>query len=279
MQRTPPSTSAATQPTISDQNAKRSRMESSPEMTIAPQDLISVITNTINSNLDEKLKLLPTKKDLDEIKVEISGIGSEISNLREENKQLKDELSKVKREYEESKKDMMWIQQQIKTTKVFIRGLNSSREPATEVSNMLKSKLEITPSLSSVRKIFDRNGKMGVIVEFESTQVVENVLRNTKKLTGTAIYIERDLIPTKQLLKRVSLHLKAKILTVSKAHKVVVREDRIKVKDTWFAWNSDRKLLSGKADGKAELLKIYGDCITNINTDFEQLLEEMSSKN
>lgn len=215
MQRTPPkgTDSPASQP------AKRSHTELSPETTMETNDLIKLIRDTINKNLDEKLKELPTKADIEEIKVEIGAVNSEVTNLRLENKQLKEELDKVKKESDENIRDLNWLQHQIQSRNIFIRGLNVSSSPTKEVITMFKDKLEISPKIRSARKIFENNGKMTVIVEMETAISIQDVLKNTRKLAGTDIYIERDIIPKKQQMKKVSLLLKKKILAISKKHK------------------------------------------------------------
>ncbi|XP_059218578.1 uncharacterized protein LOC131995966 [Stomoxys calcitrans] len=289
MQRTPPHTpAAATQQTITGQSSKRNRLEVSPgnlsdtpvaSSGLSQLELIKVITNTINSNLDEKLKTLSTKADIAEVKMEIGAINSELNHLRLENQQLKTELIKVKRECEETKKDMIWMQEQIRSNKVLIRGLNASNEPAAEINNLFTNKLQISPVIKYARKIFERNGKMNVVVEFNSHQGVDDVFRNVRKLIGSNIYIERDLIPTKRQIKKASLLLKYKIMAISKQHRIIVQENKLKIKDTWFHWDREHKLMAGKNDAKHELLKLYGDCMEQFDTDYETLLTELNSKN
>lgn len=53
----------------------------------------------------------------------------------------------------------------------------------------------------------------------------------------------------------------------------------MKIKDRWFNWNNDRKLVSGNAEGETELVKLYGEEIKAINLEFEKLLNELPAKN
>lgn len=264
-----------------DQTPKRKFTELSPEKltginNMDAGDLIKLIKDTINSNLDEKLKSLPTKADLEEIKTEIS---SDLNALRNENTNLKQELEKVKQENENTKKDLIWLENQINTNKLFFRGLEATDSPKKEVINILRGKLEINPKINTARKVYEKDGKMSVIVEFESTHSIHDVFKNTKKLAGTTISIERDLMPTKQLKKKVCLLLKKKILAVSTDHKVTVREDKLKIKDRWFKWSNANKLVAGKDNGEDVLAKLYGEKIKSINLDFDSFLLEINSKN
>lgn len=271
MLRTPPTHSPAAQQTINMQSSKRNRNEVSPGIETenpAPStglsqiELIHLNSSTINSNLDEKLKTLSTKKDIDEIKTGIFIISSEMKQLTAENQKLKEELKNVRRECEGNKKDLLWMKEQIKSYKIFIKGLSCSNEPLLEVNNILLNKLELSTKAKSCRKIQERNGKMSAVVEFATGQETEDVIRNSRKLVGSNIYLDRDLEPSKQQLKRVTLCLKTKIMERSKEHRITVKEDRIRIKDTWFSWNRERKLIAGINSAEEELQKIYGDNIT-----------------
>lgn len=60
----------------------------------------------------------------------------------------------------------------------------------------------------AVRKIYDRNGKMSLIAEFDSEGDVRKILSKTRNLTGSKISIERDLYEERQMDKKVLLQLK-----------------------------------------------------------------------
>lgn len=265
-----------------NQTAKRKHTEFSPETnkvtdkSMDTTELVNLIRNTINANLDERLKELPTKADLNEIKAEIN---SEVYALRLENKCLKEELTKVKKENEDNKRDIAWLENQVKSNKLFIKGLTASKSPIKEVENMFDSKLNLKLNIISARKIFERNEKMAVLVELESAQAIEEVFKNTRKLTGSSISIERDMIPNKQTHKRASLILRKQILSISRDHKIIIREDRLKINDRWFKWNKENKLMAGNSDGKTELLKLYGEKINSVNFEFDQIMMEQNPKN
>lgn len=270
----------------SDPTIKRRCTELSPQdhrevqgNTMEVTDIIKIIKDTINTNLDEKLKLLATKNDLEEIKAEVSSINTELHALRNENRDLKSELIKAKQENENNKKDIIWLENHINTNKLFFKGLKAENTPKKEVIKILREKLEINTQIKSVRKVFEKNGKMSVIVEFDSNSSIAEVFKNTKKLSGTDISIERDMLPTKQLKKRVSLLLKKKIWAVNKQYKISVREDKIKINEKWFKWNNANKLVSENEDGETALLKLYGEAIKSISLDFDNLLLEINSKN
>lgn len=267
------------------QTPKRKHVEiKSPENSkttsnMDPNDLVKLIKETINTNLDEKLKTLPTKSDLDDLRLEMVNFSTDINGLKSENQALKEELSNVKNENTQLKRDINWLQNQIKPNKLFIKGLPSNKNPREEVVKLFKEKLATLANIKNAQKVFDRNGKMAVIVELDNEKAIQDVFQNTRKLAGSNISIERDMIPNKQQHKKAFLTLKKNLLSVSKQHKVVVREDRIKIKDSWFRWNADNKLVSGNADGEQELVKLYGDVIKSINLNYGTLINDFHPKN
>lgn len=242
-------------------------------------ELIDLIKDTINNNLDDKLKMLPTKSDLEDIKQEITSIGSEINSLKAENQNLREELNKVKKENAEQKKDITWLQNQIRSNKIFIKGLISATKPMDEVRKLFRETLKITADISNVRKVFERNGKMAVLVELGTPQAIDEVFRNTKNLAGTNISVERDLIPKRQQQKKAFLGLRKQILAVSKQYKILVRDDKLKINNIWFKWNNENKLICGNSNGEEELVKLYGENIKSININFNQLSQNLFSKN
>ncbi|XP_075150772.1 uncharacterized protein LOC142224880 [Haematobia irritans] len=244
-----------------------------------PNELIRLIKDTINTNLDEKLKSLPSKADLEDVKNEITAVNTEIQQLRNENVILKEELMKFKKENNDYKRDIMWLQKQIKSNKLFIKGLSQSKNPIEEVNKVFKQQLNIEPNIKTVTKIFDRNGKMAVLVELENEIQIQEVFKHTKKLAGTTISIERDMMPMKQDHKNAFLGLKRKILAITNKHKIVVREDKMKVGDSWFKWGFGNVLECGKSDGIKELVKLYGDELKDINVNFDDLRSYQKSKN
>lgn len=186
------------------------------QQNMEPNDLINLIKDTINNNLDEKMKSLPTKQDIEDIKTEITTVSTEIICLRKENASLKEEVTNLKRKMESQNKDINWLQNQVESRKVCIKGLSSTDQPINEVRKVFKEILAVYLNI------------------MESASHVKEIFRNTKKLAGSKIRIERDLIPTRQASRKVSQRLKTNLLNISKDHKILVREDRIRIENVWF---------------------------------------------
>lgn len=264
---------------------KRKISEISPEENMAKKpvgnmditDLMNMMKTTMNTLLEEKLQNLPTKSDLDEVKSEITLASAEIGALRTENKKLKEEIQELKDMRREDVNNIRWLEHQIKNTKLIFKGVSSESSATDSVYKVCMENLKINPNIISAHKLFERNGTQTVIAEFENESSVSEVLKSTKNLAGTSISIDRDLNPRRQRNKRAMLILRKQILSETKMHKVIVRDDKLKIKDKWFAWNMKNELVCGNQKGEHALKTIYGDNLKTINCN--NVFEEMDSKN
>lgn len=84
-------------------------------------------------------------------------------------------------------------------------------------------KLNISPTIISAHTLFERNGIQTVVADFGNESNVLEVLRNTKKLAGTSISVDRDLNPRRQRNKVAMLLIRKEILKEFKKYKIVVR--------------------------------------------------------
>lgn len=275
---------ASTPSSVSHQT-KRSHHELSPENEsdfvgkVKTIDLMNMIKETINNNLDEKLKNVATKSDMEEIKYEIGAVNKEILALKSENIQLKEEIAILKREKEVTTKNLIWLEQQTCNKKLIFKGVLKNDSPKKAIRSICTDILKIDIGILTAKKIFEKDDHMSVIVEFESSLAVANVFKNTKKLAGTKISVERDILPLKQEKKKVFLQIRKKILNISKKHKIIVRDDKLKIKDKWFVWNAENILICGKEKGVDVLKGLYGEDVENLDLNYENLLKNMYSKN
>lgn len=174
----------------------------------------------------------------------------------------------------------MQLEDQLKSKDLLFKGLNINKSLIDEVAKVCKNNLNLhSTTIKSTRKIFERNGKMTVLAEFDSLQSVQEVLQETRKLKGTSIYIEKDLSVERQQDKKVMLQLRRLIRAASTKHTVKVVSDKIKVGSCWMRWNKDKKLVSGNQEAEFVFEKMYGNILSNININYNVLLENSKSKN
>lgn len=239
------------------------------------------LLSMISGLLDDKLKNLPTKSDLLEVKDNVKEVKSEVNKLIEENKNLQDEIHMLKRNREQDQQRMRRLEEDLGKKKLIIKGLTSQRYPKEAVKNMFYDKLNIHNGVEVeyVKKIHEKDEKMSVLVELKSAEMVSEVFRNVKKLRGTSIFIERDLCTERQTNKKVMLQLKREFLKLNKNKKIRVTNDKLVIDGKWFSWNNNKILMCGKKTGMEELVNIFGHSIQNVSLDFKIIMANIDSKN
>lgn len=221
-----------------------------------------------------------TQPLVSEVSTEVRHLTTEVTNLRKENEELKGAIRFMKEESDRRFKEFTRLEDQIKRKNVVIKGLTSTNVPNEAVKELCTSKLNIDPQalrIRSVKKIFDRNNKMGVIAELDSEGEVYEILRNTNKLAGTRISIEKDLNSEKQEQKKVMLQLKKDIYQSEKTQRLTVRDERLRIGDKWFYWNRNKELSCGRAAGVPLMEQIYGKSLATFDFNYYNLLRKVNS--
>lgn len=249
---------------------KRLRSEISPEKNsvkvgeLSVEDLRSIFRDE-NKEVLDKLNYLT----------------DDFNDLKKQNEMLKQEIQNIQAEKDSDRKRIAQLEDQFKRKNLIFKGLPSSKSTVNEVKKVCNEILKIpdTSILKSAKKLTERNGKITVLAELDSEQSTYVVLNNTKELKGTNIYIERDLNVDRQKDKRAMLRLKKEIVKVSKIHRVIVRDDRLRIADKWFKWSQHKQLLCGQSEAEPIMKQLYGDQALGINLQYEYLVNENISKN
>lgn len=230
-------------------------------------------------NVDDLRMIM--KESNKEVLEKLTTLSVDVENIKEENKILKQEVEVLKADKEIDRKRISQLEEQLKSKNLIFKGLNAKTSVSAVVSKICFEKLKLpqTAKIIYTRKLYERDGKMAVLVEMDSAQSVQDALRNAKKLAGTSIYVEKDLNVDKQQDKRVMLQMKKDIVAVSSVHRVAVMSDRIRIKDKWLRWTKDRKLVCGQQDGYDILKELYKNHVDQININYNTLLEKSISKN
>lgn len=229
------------------------------------RDICSNVTTVAVEKLGENLKSL-----LDEIK-----------ELREDNGKLRMELNQIKQEQQHDRQELSKVQDQIKKNNVIIKGVPSSNSLPEAFSKVCVDNLKMTeaPLPRTVKKIFDRNGSMGMVVELDSEGSVYSILNHARNLTGTRISVDRDISTARQEDKRVMLQLKKDIWAVDKSQRIQVRDDRIRIGDKLLQWNLNKELTSNNQNGAEVLKGIYGESIQTVSLDYYSIRNKLNVRN
>lgn len=242
---------------------------------------VTELMTLMSTLMDDKLKNIPTKQDIDEIKTNVNDLGSKIDHLKTENEVLKNEIKQLRDEKEKDHYQIMYLQDYVKRNNVVFKGMPSNNSLEGAVKECCKDNLKLTKEIKilSTKKLYERDEKIGVIAELSSGEMVKEIFKNTKNLAGTKIILERDLNSDKQKDKRVFLEMKKLIIDMNKDHRISVRNDRMKIENNWFWWNKNKQLICGKQDGVETLKKIFGDTLNSISLNYNEILTNLNSKN
>lgn len=241
------------------------------------EELMSVMKSTMNNLLEEKIANLPSKTDIEEIKSGIALNSKEINELRQENIKLKEEIATLKHVQEEDKSTIRWLEHQIKNNKLVFKGVMIEANPMNSVMKICVEKLKVQPQIKSARILAKSNNYHTIIAEFDSEETVLQILRSTKNLAGTKLSVDRDLNPRRQRNKTAMLMIRRRILLETTKHAIVVRDDKLKIKDKIFSWNNNNELVCGKENAEVILKDLYGDDLKTTN--FNNIFQEIKSKN
>jgi len=112
------------------------------------------------------------------------------------------------------------------------------------VKSLIEENLQLKGSrVSDVRKLHERDGKMMVLVECESQEEAENILKNGHKLRGSQVFLDKDLTLEKQANKMALLELKKFLLAIRRETKVKVQNDSINVDGNLMSFNNNKVLM------------------------------------
>lgn len=271
--------------TPNSQSAKRNREDTSPNSadngsavgTLSVKDLMSLMS----SLMDEKLTNIPTKKDIEDIKTNVGELSTKFDGLKLENEYLKKEVTELKFEREKDHQQINYLQEHIKRNNIIFKGIEAKTTLEDAVKDCCKENLKLTQDINllSTRKMYEKDGKIGVVAEFSSGEMVKEVFQNTKNLAGSKIIVERDLTHEKQQDKRVMLEIKKKLKKINQNTRVMVRSARIKIGENWFWWNKQKKFVSGTNNVNMLLKTLYGEGINSVNFNYYEILNNLSSKN
>ena len=221
---------------------------------------------------DAKLQNVATKEDIRGLASKINTLHIDVENLKEENAALKSEIECMKNQNRMKNADLNRLIDQDKKKKLIFKGLETTN-PKVDVQTVCKEKLAIRDvEVKSATKLFERRGKATVIADFGSEDAAYKILRNSYKLAGTPIIVERDLNNDKRIKKQIMLRIKKDILTIDSHLKIFVRDDLLKIENKWFRYNNQNEFVCGSENGKIEIDKMYNGRLSNLCFNYDFML-------
>lgn len=247
---------------------------------IQVSDLMNMMQKSMEGIMDEKLKNLATKSDFEDIKTNVAEIDKKCEDLKNENEILRSEINKLKAERERDNENLRRLVDQSKRKNVIFKGIKKQGSPKNSVENVCINVLKLNDlKIKMARTLYSNNGKIGVVAEMQTEEMVHKIFKNTKNLTGSTIIIERDLSEERQQDRKVLLQIKSAILQTDKTHKIFVRNDSLKIGNKWLHFSKNRELMSGSNKAETVLKELYGNKLADLNIDYMHLLKNVIQKN
>lgn len=216
-----------------------------------------------------------------ELKTSIECLTKELVEYKKENAVIKEELMNLKIDRERDHKQMLYLENQLKRNNLIFRGITTETDIENAVKNVCANNLKIVAPMAirSTRKLFDRNGKMAVLAEFENGTYINEIFQHTKNLAGSSISIEKDLNSDRQEQKKAMLYLKKTIWNADQSFRISVRDDKMRIGEKGFAWNNNKELVCGNLNGTDVIQSLYGGKMNFINFDYKVILSKVNKKN
>ena len=97
---------------------------------------VTELMTLMSTLMDDKLKNIPTKQDIDEIKSNVNDLGSKFDHLKSENEFLKSEIKQLRDEKEKDHHQIMYLQDYVKRNNVVFKGIPSNKSLELSISSI-----------------------------------------------------------------------------------------------------------------------------------------------
>jgi len=242
-----PGASARSTPTSSSsQLAKRKNLEVSPNMETASftlEDVANEVANRIARLLDNKLKKMATKEDIQQIASTISTLQNDLEATQSKLVQTEARCSALERQVEmltkkaTEKNVIMHIKKSV--------GLNPVEEAKAACEETLKSK----SAIEAARLLRTKNQKTEtVVIELQHARDVQTIMQAATELKTKGVAVHRDYPMAARIRRNKIIGIQAEILSKCQALNPKVKGEKLLVKDKIFRFVNGI-LLCGEQDG------------------------------
>ncbi|XP_041449361.1 uncharacterized protein LOC121404196 isoform X1 [Drosophila obscura] len=233
------------------------------------------------NQMGQRFDKLATKEDIGTLKSQLESVSDQIETLKAENETLKRDFHQLKSDREQDRKELSRLEQSSKARNLIFKGLEKEDATKEGVEKLLRGKMAIlNVSVRETRELYQRNNKMGVLVEMENASAINEVIKNGKKLAGSSVYIDRDLSQQQQENKLALMQLKKELVSINKNHRAFVKNDQICVEGKWVSFNNAHELTCKGKPANSILKELYGAALDETDITHTRLLTKArESKN
>lgn len=232
--------------------------------------------------LDDKLKNIATKEDINNIRGVITCIQSEIEEIKGEMSDIKVEVMKLREEVDllkvREKRMINKADEEEKFRKRFnvvVNGLEENGAAANKTFiNICKNTLEVDINVMRFRKINQAN----YVFELASQHEVWSVLSNTGKLKDSGYFFNRDYTYQERRQRYILRQVKRDLLKAKIGKPILIKGLHLVVEERRYGVSREGHLIAFSMDEKSyveKYLKSVGSSHTvNLQTKMNQEMEE-----
>lgn len=253
---------------IADERGRIKRVRSSPELceegnikkgkdkNISNEMEAEVGKMCLKELLAEMSKLIDAKSLASKKGIEVIRI--ELKEIKEENLALKGEVECLKLEIRKRDDKIEMLENYTKRNNLLFKGLRSEKDAEKDtVMKICKEVLDVDIS-GMVQDVYcvGTNNSM-VKVEYENKKVVNEILRNTRKLRGTGLFIERDYAWRTRMKRRNLLLIKKELLQKNSKLRTQILGDTLFIEGRRYKWCEEEGGLKGCSEEDGKWLKRF----------------------
>lgn len=219
----------------------------------------AAVTKSITTEFDTRLKNIPSKQDIDDLR-------TTMDLQKTENEEMRKNLMNLEGQFERlDKKD--------RANKLIFSNIVCSNSGAVAaIYHVCNEALKIDPQLISVKNAFVvkqlEGGKTKILVEFAERNMISLIFKHVKNLNGRNISIGRDLTTEEQKTRKMLIDLKKVLLEINTQMKIFVSDISIKVGSNKFT------VKNGKLESRNTGMDVNKFFIDNYNLNMDEYLKK-----
>lgn len=203
--------------------------------------------------MDEKMGKLATKDD-------ISAIGMQLNNLKVANAELNHKLEEVETRCVLLEKRIEMLSTIAKERNIIFTIPTSQlmeSDVQSKIKNLCSTLVDHELQLPSVKKIFEGHGTSKYLLQLNTRDDVSDLLKNSKKLRNTGVFISKDYTKAAQIRRSVLFKYRKCIKFFDKNSKPLIKGFKLEVKDKVFVVNDANLLVCGEKNGETVLQELF----------------------
>jgi hypothetical protein len=221
--------------------------------------LLQESESRLSSNID--VKLVKLKEDFQQA---VSSLKTVVDEVLSENKELKIQISQLSNTNNVLLKRVIGLEDRGRRNNLIFKGLkysvNTQFNAVNVVKNFCNQYLGSRPDvwINRAHPLGPARDGGPLIAHFPDDSDVTYILNNAKKLKGTGFFVHKDFSAETRKARAKLFVMKKEVIRIRPNEKVMIRHDRLIIRNVSFEIDEEGMLKSGDQDGEKKLLATLG---------------------